>query len=173
MVATLLAGSMMFSSCIGPFKVTKSLWSWNDGVGSKFLNEVVFLALHIIPVYEVAYLADILIFNTIDFWGAGKGLASVQHVKGEKGEYTIASNENGYHITNEAEKVSVDLVFEEATKTWFVEANGQSAKLMTLIDDSNVLMYLGNEQTMEVELSQAGYMAFRQAVESATLFASK
>lgn len=165
---------MMFSSCIGPFSVTKSMWSWNSGIGSKFLNEIVFLALHIIPVYEVVYLADILVFNTIDFWGAGGGkVASVQTVKGDKGTYLVESNEKGYHITNLTENASVDLLFDETSKTWSVAANGESAKLMTLVDDQNAVMYLADGQTMNIELSEAGYLAFRQAVEGNILVAQK
>lgn len=174
LVAAVLAGSMMFSSCIGPFKVTKSMWSWNSGVGSKFVNELVFLALHIIPVYEVVYLADVLIFNTIDFWSAGGGrVASTQTVKGENGNYLVESNENGYHITNLTDNGSVDLLFDEASKTWSVAANGESSKLMTLVNDEEVVMYLADGSTMNVELSQAGFMAFRQAVEGTALMAQK
>ena len=43
---------------------------------------------------------------------------------------------------------------------------------MTLIDENNVKMYIG-EETMNVELSEAGYMAFRQVVENQTYFAAK
>ncbi|MGL4292143.1 MAG: DUF3332 domain-containing protein [Bacteroidales bacterium] len=169
LVATVLAGSMMFSSCIGPFKVTKSMWAWNSGVGSKFVNELVFLALHIIPVYEVVYLADVLVFNTIEFWGAGGGkIASVKEVKGENGNYLVESNKNGYHITNLTENNSMDLLFDETSLTWSVSANGVSAKLMTLVDDQNAIMYLQDGKSMNIELSEAGYMAFRQAVENAS-----
>lgn len=174
LVAAVLAGSFMVSSCIGPFKVTKSMWSWNSSVGGKFVNELVFLALHIIPVYEVVYLADVLVFNTIDFWGAGGGrVASTQTVKGEKGNYLVESNEQGYHITNLDENASVDLLFDEDSKTWSVSANGENAKLMTLVDDQNAIMYLADGTAMNIELSQAGYMAFRQAVEGNILMAQK
>lgn len=174
LMATVLAGSFLFGSCIGPFKVTKSMWSWNENVGSKFVNEIVFFALHVIPVYEVIYLADILVFNTIDFWGAGGGrIACKQEIKGENGNYLVESTKNGYHVTNLTENASVNLLFDDTTKTWSVEANGKSAKLITLVDDNHAIMYLENDKTMNIELSQAGYMAFRQAVESQLLVAQK
>lgn len=150
------------------------MWSWNSSVGGKFVNELVFLALHIIPVYEVVYLADVLIFNTIDFWGAGGGrVASTQTIKGEKGDYLVESNENGYHITNLTENGSIDLLFDEASKTWSVAANGENCKLMTLVNEQEAIMYLADGSEMKVELSQAGYMAFQQAVEKTTLVALK
>ena len=35
---------------------------------SKWANEAIFLGLNIIPVYGFAYLADIVVFNSIEFW---------------------------------------------------------------------------------------------------------
>jgi hypothetical protein len=32
------------------------------------VNELVFVGLVIIPVYEVAWLVDIIVLNTIDYW---------------------------------------------------------------------------------------------------------
>jgi Domain of unknown function (DUF3332). len=171
LVACLLLGSTLFSSCIGPFRVTTSMWEWNKNIGGKFLNEIVFLALHIVPVYEVVYLADVLIFNTIDFWG-GNAFAMDETIKTDNANYRIASNDNGYTITNLDNDKSLNLVFEKDIKTWNIEIDGQSTKLMTLIDDSNVKMYLQDGKTMDVELSQAGLTAFKQVVEG-NLFAMK
>ncbi len=42
-IALTLAGSMMFSSCIGSFRLSNKLMSWNQTIGSKFVNELVFL----------------------------------------------------------------------------------------------------------------------------------
>ncbi|MDO5569904.1 MAG: DUF3332 domain-containing protein [Bacteroidales bacterium] len=171
LVAALVLGSTLFSSCIGPFRVTTSMWEWNKSIGDKFLNEVVFLALHIVPVYEVVYLADVLIFNTIDFWG-GNAFAMNETIKTDNANYKIASNDNGYTITNLDNEKSLDLVFEKETKTWSIDINGESTKLMTLIDDSNVKMYLPDGKTMDVELSQAGFTAFKQVIEG-NLYAMK
>ena len=61
--ATLVGGSLLCSSCIGSFGLWTGLRDWNQGVGDKFVNEVVFCAFHIIPIYEVCYLADLLVLN--------------------------------------------------------------------------------------------------------------
>ena len=63
LVAIALSGSMLFSSCVGSFGLFNRVSSWNQSIGSKFVNELVFLALNIIPVYGVAYLADALVIN--------------------------------------------------------------------------------------------------------------
>ena len=58
----------MFTSCIGSFALTNKLLSWNRNVGNKVVNELVFIAFWILPVYEVSALADILVINSIEFW---------------------------------------------------------------------------------------------------------
>ena len=64
-LCTILSGSLLFSSCIGSFGLWNTLKNWNENTGNKFVNEIVFLAFHIIPVYEFAYLADIIVLNSI------------------------------------------------------------------------------------------------------------
>ena len=58
------------TSCLGPNKTWNSLHDWNTKVSdSKWGNEAIFFGLTIIPVYSLVYLFDILITNSIDFWG--------------------------------------------------------------------------------------------------------
>lgn len=62
--------SLLASSCLGPNNAFNSLNHWNKNVTeSKWANEGIFLVLNIIPVYGIAYLGDIVIFNSIEFWG--------------------------------------------------------------------------------------------------------
>jgi len=70
LMAAVLATGMLGASCLGPNKAFNKLNDWNQTVTeNKWGNEVVFLALNIIPVYGFAYLADIVVFNSIEFWG--------------------------------------------------------------------------------------------------------
>jgi len=65
-----LALGLLGSSCLGPNNAFDSLHHWNKHVtDSKWGNEGIFVLLTIIPVYGVAYLGDIIIFNSIEFWG--------------------------------------------------------------------------------------------------------
>ena len=65
LVAAVLSGSLLFSSCVGSFGLFNRLTTWNQSLGNKFVNELVFLAFNIVPVYGVAYLADALVINSI------------------------------------------------------------------------------------------------------------
>ena len=81
LVCAMLSGSVLFSSCIGSFGLWNSLKDWNQGVSNKFVNELIFLAFHIVPVYEIAYLADALVLNSIEFWSGSNPTASIGEVK--------------------------------------------------------------------------------------------
>ena len=58
LVAAVLSGSLLFSSCVGSFGLFNRLTTWNQSLGNKFVNELVFLAFNIVPVYGVAYLSN-------------------------------------------------------------------------------------------------------------------
>ena len=59
MMVTLLCSCIAFTSCIGSFKLSNKVLSWNKQVSnSKFVNEVVFFCFWVIPVYEVTTIAD-------------------------------------------------------------------------------------------------------------------
>ncbi len=73
MKKTLLAAVLslgLFSSCLGPNKLFNGLHEWNkEATDNRWANEGIFLVLNIIPVYGVAYLVDIVILNSIEWWG--------------------------------------------------------------------------------------------------------
>jgi hypothetical protein len=66
LAALALASACASGGCYGSFAVTKSLYAHNQRVDGKGAREGVFLALIIVPVYECALLADLLVFNTIE-----------------------------------------------------------------------------------------------------------
>lgn len=141
-VCAILSGSLLFSSCIGSFGLWNNLKSWNQGIGNKFVNEIVFLAFHIVPVYEVAYLADILVLNSIEFWSGSNPVAelgSIRTIHGEKGTYAIRTNEDGYTITKEGDEgKELNLVYNAEKRTWNAEAEGQSFELIRMNEDGTI-----------------------------------
>ena len=69
----LLAGvcaASLFTSCLGPNNAHDGIRNWNVELSSSpWVSELVFFGLWIIPVYPLAYAGDVLIFNTMGFWG--------------------------------------------------------------------------------------------------------
>ena len=166
LVAATLASSVLFSSCIGSFGLSNKLLDWNRNIDSKFVNELVFVAFWIVPVYEISALADILVLNSIEFWSGSNPMASigeVKKVKGENGDYLVETLENGYSITKEGETASMELIYNKELNTWNVVADGVSTELLQMNNDGTAQMTLPNGEEMTVTLDAQGVAAARQA----------
>ena len=177
LVAAALASSITFSSCIGSFGLTNKLLSWNQSINSKFVNELVFVAFHIIPVYEISCLADLLVLNSIEFWSGNSPVADAgktETIKTDDGTYTVETQKNGYHIEKEGEdNTSIDLVYNQEENSWSVKAGDNTYQLLKYNNENEVVMYLPNGNEMNVELSQAGVMAFQEASQNYSFFAAR
>lgn len=169
-MAVILSGSILLSSCIGSFGLFNNMLNWNEKVGNKFVNELVFLAFHIIPVYEICYLADILVINSIEFWSGNNPIASVgqiEKVKGENGNYLVKRLQNGYSITKEGETTSLELTFDEKTQIWSAASEGNKADLIQMNQDGTAKLFLPDGTTMDVTLDAQGKIAASEAVMTA------
>lgn len=171
-----LSGTILFSSCVGSFGLFNRVSSWNQSVGNKFVNELVFLAMNIIPVYGVAYLADALVINSIEFWSGSNPMANVgdvKKVKGENGNYLVETLENGYSITKEGETASMELIYDKDLNTWNVVADGVSTELLQINNDGTAQMTLPNGEDLTVTLDAQGVSAARQATMVNTYYAAR
>ena len=168
-VATVVAlsASMMMQSCIGSFALYNKVKAWNDQVGDKFVNELVFVAMWILPVYELSFAADLFILNSIEFWsGTNPALAQNETtvVDGKDARYLVARDATGYAITNTNTNQVTRFNFNAESNSWSLENNGKTVELFTFVDDThvNILTRDGNYAT--VELSQAGVLAYEDLI---------
>lgn len=158
LTALLLAATILFSSCIGSFRLTNNIKDWNEGVSnSKFVNELIFVALHIVPAYPLAIFADALVLNSIEFWTGKSALAEAgetKTVKNSQGEEVqVTTTENGYTLTNGEE--AVNLVYNEEEQTWSAQQENQTTNLIKLNGDNTADLYVGDE-VVEVTLDAQG-----------------
>ncbi len=166
-VATVVAlsASMMMQSCIGSFALFNKVKNWNEHVGDKFVNELVFVAMWILPVYELSFVADLFILNTIEFWsGTNPALAETKVIDGKDAQYLVARNQNGYVITNMKTNQETRFNFNAQDNSWSLENNGQEVKLFTFVDDTHVDIINRDGGYTRVELSQPGVLAYQQLV---------
>ncbi|MDK2742543.1 MAG: DUF3332 family protein [Nitrospira sp. BO4] len=62
------------TACYGPFNLTKNVYHWNSNVkgsgqiNDKWMREIVFFGMLIIPAYMFSALLDTFIFNAMHFW---------------------------------------------------------------------------------------------------------
>jgi hypothetical protein len=70
----LLSVMTMSTACYGPFNLTKNVYRWNSNVkgsgqvNDKWMKEIVFFGMLIIPAYMFSALLDTFIFNSMHFW---------------------------------------------------------------------------------------------------------
>ncbi len=169
-----VVASMSLSSCIGNFALTNKLLAWNQNIDNKFVNELVFVAFWIIPVYEVCGLADILVLNSVEFWSGSSPLAQGKTIiDGKDGKYLVECDGKGYNVTSLNDHTTVRLDFDQEEQTWsLIGASGKEYPLMTFVDADHVKINVGDGQMMLVEKSQDGLYALQQAVaDHAPLFA--
>ena len=160
-----LSASMMMQSCIGSFALFNKVKDWNDHVGDKFVNELVFVAMWILPVYELSFAADMFILNTIEFWsGTNPALAQTQVIDGKDAQYLVASNEDGYTITNMTTKQVTRFNFNAQDNSWSLVNNGQEVKLFNFVDETHVSILTRDGSYTTVELSEPGVLAYQQLV---------
>lgn len=162
-VILLLAGSIMFTSCIGSFSLSNKVLAWNKQVGNKFVNELVFFAFWIVPVYELSLTADVLVLNTIEFWSGNNPVtASAKIVDGKDARYLVQRDQTGYTITNLKDKSVTKFVFDPKDNSWALQSKGETHKFMQFVDDSHVKMITPQGDFKTVELSQEGVYAYQQ-----------
>ncbi len=153
-----LAATLFLSSCIGSFGLTNKVYNWNKSVGSPFVNEIVFLAFSILPVYELSVVADAFVINSIEFWTGQKIVAqNTEVIETENGKYLVEANEDGYTITQGDETVQ----FITQNGVWFVKQGETITPMFSYADDNHICLNMGETTTL-VELSQDGVDNFRE-----------
>ena len=172
--ATLVGGSLLCSSCIGSFGLWTGLRDWNQGVGDKFVNEVVFCAFHIIPIYEVCYLADLLVLSSRWFWSGSIPAAQVgamRRVKGENGDFVVRTNADGYTITKVGEEDKpLQLVYDVTTRSWNAVTATETCELFTLNEDGTITFRQQDGTPLTIAPNEEGVAMARTATGAASLF---
>ena len=156
--ALLLSATIILTSCIGSFRLTNNIKDWNEGVSSKWVNEVIFVALHIVPVYQIAIFVDAVVLNSVEFWTGSNLVVEpgetkiVQNSQGETVEITAL--ENGYKLSNG--ETSMNLVFNAEQQIWSAVYDGQTTDLVKIIDSENAQLFLAGGQVMDITLDAEG-----------------
>lgn len=142
------------SGCYGSFALTTKLHRWNGTVSnSKFVNELVFFGLCIIPAYELACLGDALIFNSIEFWGGQNPIAMNAGDKEEMNVlnnghmYTMVKTQNNLSITQNDTKEMVHFQYFPKEKAWYM-MNGEEKVKVVEMKGNDVFTYLPNDKTL-------------------------
>ncbi len=162
-----LSASMMMQSCIGSFALYNKVKTWNEHVGDKFVNELVFVAMWILPVYELSFAADLLILNSIEFWsGNNPALAQTETtvIDGKDARYLVTRDAMGYEITNMNTRQVTRFNFDAERNSWSLYNNGKEVELFAFVDDNHVNVLNRDGGYTMVELSQQGVLAYEELI---------
>ena len=160
LAATVLAAFIM-SSCIGSFKLTSGLYNWNSNIGSKFANEVVFLAFTIIPVYPVCVILDMFVLNTIEFWSDEEVLAlnngDVKQIEYNGTAYTLSKKRNSLKIEQTDNKnFYAELSYNRMKKSWQLKNDNSNSEIMQFLNNSKINIHLPNNKKQTFDLNEQG-----------------
>jgi len=153
-VAMIAVMGFAMTGCVGSFALTNKVLDWNKGLGNKFVQEIVFLGFHIIPVYPITIFGDAIILNLIEFWTGSNPVAlneGVNQIEMNGQMYTVNIAEDHITILDESGTLVNDLRFNNNDNTWYSVFDGKVEKLMT-INENTVQIYSQNN-VVEIEHS--------------------
>jgi hypothetical protein len=142
-------GATTMTSCYGKFMLTKKIHTWNGTVSSnKFINNLVFWVLVILPVYGIGTLVDGVILNVVEFWTGSNPMAmkegekEVKKVAVEGNDYQITATKNRLDIvqlTGDEKGKTTSMVYNETSKSWFMNQNDAKILIAQIQDDNSAL----------------------------------
>jgi len=153
-ICATLSLTLLSTSCLGSFSAFNGLKDWNnDLTDSRFVNNLVFWGLNIIPVYGLFFFGDTIIFNVIEFWSGSNPIAmndgefETQIVSHEGTKLEMTASKNRFEILildGERKGERVDLVYKPSEKSWnAIKQNGEMIKLSSF-EEGLVVYHLPN-----------------------------
>jgi len=147
--ALVLSGTILLQSCIGSFNLTRAVYDWNTNIGDKWVNELVFLACLVVPVYGIASFVDVVALNTIEFWSGQNPMALKD---GEKKQKLVEIDGKSYQLTSEKFKMTVEeignpdakteMVFRTEDNSWYLKKGKKLQKLVEVeFTDGQITSY--------------------------------
>jgi hypothetical protein len=86
------------SGCFGSFNATRKMWTFNrDASKDKFVRELLFLGMNVVPVYGIAAFVDVIGANAVEFW-TGKNpieMASRTRIDGKTSVESVVTEKDG------------------------------------------------------------------------------
>jgi hypothetical protein len=133
------------TACYGPFNMTRNVYHWNSGikgsgeVNEKWMKEIVFFGMIVIPVYMFSALLDAFVFNAIQFWTGDNPIKVTQNSDGHIHEVQLG-------------KTTISVVWSEdhrsAALTYRQE--GQMTKTATIVEQAGGFRMIEDESPVYI-----------------------
>lgn len=144
------------TSCIGSFKLTKSYWDWNSGIG-KWPGAALFFFLGGI-ITGATLIVDVVILNLIEFWtgsnpmSMNEGQIEKQVITGTDGNaYRVTATKNKFEIVqlsgSKAGEIQ-SMIYDPASKSWSHEKGCEVNKVLQYSQDGEFVSVFTNDGRM-------------------------
>lgn len=176
-VACLMMGSLLCSSCIGSFSLFNSYAKWQCHMTSnKFVNAIVGFIL--MPfVGGVCLFVDAVVLNTIEFWTGDNpmhaSIGTTRQVLGSDGRYyAVTTLKDGYEIKAPTGELSY-FRYDRQQNVWSLTQNGKTTELFRFNQDGTITTLADKDMQMTVTPDEAGLYQVRTAAGGGYFFAMR
>lgn len=148
LVSALLLISL--SGCFGNFALTRKAYQFNESVGDKWVQQVVFWIMNIVPVYYAAGVLDVVLFNTVEFWTGSNPVAMnsgqevIKYATTENGDFQIKISQNRIYVTQTSGANAgavAEMTFNPENNSWYLSSNGETHKIARVDNEYLNLIY--------------------------------
>lgn len=160
-ICGLLSMTILCTSCLGSFSAFNSLKDWNDGLtGNKFLDNLVFWALNIVPVYPLFLTGDVLLFNLLEFWTGSNPIAmaadesETQYANIDGVDVRMTASKNKFDIAvlnGENAGKEVNLLFVPEDKSWNAIAEDGALIKLASMEDGFYLVHTPEGESIQID----------------------
>lgn len=151
--------------CYGSFNLVKKVHKWNGTFGDKFVNEIGFLVLNIVPVYGVAAFVDAVVLNSIEFWtGRNPSSSSNETIVplDENNSLTLRGSDQTMVLTTKTAKGTVQYVFEKSADGTLVKDPGGKVLARCVMTDAGAMRIYDGSGAFVAECSAAKIQALAE-----------
>ncbi|MCC5814618.1 MAG: DUF3332 family protein [Leptospira sp.] len=164
LIVSMLLSSFLTWNCFGKFAITKKLHQFIDGINfegqssllNKFVKSVVMWLCFIFPVAGLAFAADLIVINLIEFW---TGDNIVDGSKSAKNSKTLSPGKNlSFESAEKGTKLTIAHSPDGETMTIRAEYNGELREIVAKKDEPGNL-YLKEKESLvpvQAKLNETG-----------------
>ncbi|HTY38561.1 MAG TPA: DUF3332 family protein [Bacteroidota bacterium] len=149
-VSSILIAMMLTTAlgCYGSFPLINKVYKFNGTLGNKFVNELGFLVMNIVPVYGVAGFIDAVLLNTIEFWTGKNPVTTSNDVVvplNPTSSLTLRGGDGSVLLTTTTDEGIQQYVFQKGTDGTVVkDINGNVLARCSMTPDGGMCIFDGH-----------------------------
>ena len=145
LIILLLTVCVITAGCTGSFMLTKKVYNFHRQQEGKWVDELVFLGVVIIPVYSLATLGDAIIFNSIEFWSGDNPIKT----SSKESSIVISANDDLKVILNyltENDGIRIDSYTSDKQASTFILERSDSGVMAKDVNGGVLYSAVSDEQ---------------------------